>query len=93
MYAAAASVGIEGKPNWYVGVGAGFKGGCCACCPCLNNVNDVFIVDEDKKGGSYYPNMSMTFGTKVDKALVEKAVAAKAPMGKMMKREPPGAKV
>ena len=44
-------------------------------------------MDADGKGGGYYPNMAMVFGTKVDKALVEKAAAAKAPMGKMMKRE------
>ena len=47
-------MGIEGHPDWYVGVGAGFKGGCCAGCPCLNNVNDVFIMDADGKGGGIW---------------------------------------
>ena len=44
-------------------------------------VNDVMVLAQDKKSGGYYPNMAFAFGTKVDKAICEKAAAAKAPMG------------
>ena len=44
-------------------------------------VNDVMVLAQDKKSSGYYPNMAFAFGTKVDKAICEKAAAAKAPMG------------
>lgn len=50
-------------------------------------VNDVMVLAQDKKSGGYYPNMAFAFGTKVDKAICEKAAAAKAPMGTFMKRD------
>lgn len=84
---------IAEHPDWYVGDGPMYAGRCCGGCNCCSNYSDVLKVEG--KGVHYYGNMTPFCGKgiccdppPIDKAAALKAGNAKAPMMKMMKREP-----